>query len=44
VTSNPGSILSADADVGRRIAWCPEGVGGFSVWDYSFLHAESERP
>jgi len=44
VTSNPGSILSADAVVGRRIAWCLEGVGGFSVWDYSFLQAESERP
>ena len=48
--------------VGQRIAWVPEGVGGFarayfevshlpaadhyrvSVWDYSFLEAESGRP
>jgi len=48
--------------VGQRIAWVPEGVGGFArayfevshlpaadhyrvtVWDYSFLEAESGRP
>jgi len=56
------ALDASDAVVGQRIAWIPEGVGGFerayfeishlpaadhyrvSVWDYSFLQAESERP
>ena len=56
------ALDASDAVVGQRIAWVPEGVGGFerayfeishlpaadhyrvSVWDYSFLQAESERP
>ena len=56
------ALDASDAVVGQKIAWVPEGVGGFerayfeishlpaadhyrvSVWDYSFLQAESERP
>src|SRR3989442_4878293 len=56
------ALDASGAVIGQKIAWVPEGVGGFerayfeishlpaadhyrvSVWDYSFLQAESERP
>jgi len=56
------ALDASGAVVGQRIAWVPEGVGGYerayfevshlpsadhyrvSVWDYSFLEAQTERP